>query len=47
LNFNQIGIAIAFLVGGGIAKNEVGIHDYFGLITVLCGFAQFAELFRD
>ncbi|KAL7506981.1 hypothetical protein ACHAXN_008004 [Cyclotella atomus] len=49
LNFNQIGIAIAFLVGGSMAKNEVGIHDYFGLITVLCGlvtlgtFVQFEE----
>ena len=36
LNFNQIGIAVAFLVGGHMAKNEVGIHDYFGLITLLC-----------
>lgn len=36
LNFNQIGIAIAFLVGGHMAKNEVGIHDYFGLVTLLC-----------
>ena len=35
LNFNQIGIAIAFLVGGQMAQNEVGIHDYFGLITIL------------
>ena len=35
LNFNQIGIAIAFLVGGQMAQNEVGIHDYFALITVL------------
>ncbi len=36
LNFNQIGIAVAFLVGGSMAKNEVGIHSYFGLITLLC-----------
>lgn len=36
LNFNQIGIAVAFLIGGHMAKNEVGIHDYFGLITLLC-----------
>lgn len=35
LNFNQIGIAIAFLVGGQMAQNEVGIHDYFALITIL------------
>lgn len=37
LNFNQIGIAVAFLVGGSMANNEVGIHSYFGLITLLCG----------
>jgi len=49
LNFNQIGIAVAFLVGGHMAKNEVGIHDYFGLITLMCGlvtlgtFLQFQE----
>ncbi|KAL7479893.1 hypothetical protein ACHAW6_005610 [Cyclotella cf. meneghiniana] len=49
LNFNQIGIAIAFLVGGQMAQNEVGIHDYFALITVLCAlvtvgtFLQFQE----
>lgn len=36
LNFNQIGIAIAFLVGGHMAHDESGIHDYFGLITTLC-----------
>ncbi|KAL9185111.1 hypothetical protein ACHAXT_002888 [Thalassiosira profunda] len=49
LNFNQIGIAVAFLVGGHMAKNEVGIHDYFGLISLLCvavslgTFLQFQE----
>lgn len=37
LNFNQIGIAVAFLVGGHMARSEAGIHDYFGLITLLCG----------
>ncbi|KAL3774638.1 hypothetical protein ACHAW5_008561 [Stephanodiscus triporus] len=36
LNFNQIGIAVAFLVGGHMARSESGIHDYFGLITLLC-----------
>lgn len=36
LNFNQIGIAVAFLVGGSMANNEVGIHSYFGLITLIC-----------
>jgi MFS family permease len=36
LNFNQIGIAVAFLVGGHMAQNEVGIHSYFGLISLCC-----------
>ena len=36
LNFNQIGIAVAFLVGGHMAKNEIGINHYLGLITLLC-----------
>jgi FLVCR family feline leukemia virus subgroup C receptor-related protein len=49
LNFNQIGIAVAFLVGGSMANNEVGIHSYFGLITLLCAvvtagtFVQFQD----
>lgn len=46
LNFNQIGIAIAFLVGGSMAKSEVGIHDYFGLITILCGLVTLGTLFQ-
>ena len=28
--------AVAFLVGGHMARSESGIHDYFGLITILC-----------
>jgi len=49
LNFNQIGIAVAFLVGGHMAKNEVGIHDYFGLITLLCAATAIGTLvqFRE
>ena len=49
LNFNQIGIAVTFLVGGHMAKNEVGIHEYFGLISIIClaisvgTFLQFEE----
>jgi len=49
LNFNQIGIAVAFLVGGSMAKNEVGIHHYFDLVSILCvavtlgTFVQFQE----
>ena len=46
LNFNQIGIAIAFLVGGHMAKNEVGIHDYFGLITLLCAAVTLGTLLQ-
>lgn len=46
LNFNQIGIAVAFLVGGHMAKNEVGIHDYFGLITLLCALVTAGTLLQ-
>jgi MFS family permease len=46
LNFNQIGIAIAFLVGGHMAKNEVGIHDYFGLVTLLCAAVTLGTLLQ-
>lgn len=34
LNFNQVGIATAFLVGGTMATSTVGISNYFGLISV-------------
>jgi hypothetical protein len=37
LNFNQIGIAVAFLVGGHMMRSKLGIHNYLGLITLLCG----------
>lgn len=33
LNFNQIGIATAFLVGGGMATDTVGLEKYFGIIA--------------
>ena len=36
LNFNQIGIAIAFLIGGGMATTRDGMGEYFSLIAVLC-----------
>jgi FLVCR family feline leukemia virus subgroup C receptor-related protein len=36
LNFNQIGIATAFLVGGFMATTTQGLEQYFGLIAVLC-----------
>ena len=35
LNFNQIGIATAFLVGGAMATDGKGLETYFGLIAVL------------
>eukprot|EP00418_Pyrodinium_bahamense_P099429 CAMPEP_0179031836 /NCGR_PEP_ID=MMETSP0796-20121207/11273_1 /TAXON_ID=73915 /ORGANISM="Pyrodinium bahamense, Strain pbaha01" /LENGTH=661 /DNA_ID=CAMNT_0020728035 /DNA_START=109 /DNA_END=2094 /DNA_ORIENTATION=+ len=34
INFNQVGIATAFLVGGELGRTEVGLKEYFGLITV-------------
>jgi hypothetical protein len=34
LNFNQIGIATAFLVGGGMATDTVGLENYFGIIAM-------------
>jgi FLVCR family feline leukemia virus subgroup C receptor-related protein len=35
LNFNQIGIATAFLVGGAMATSTSGLENYFGLIAVM------------
>mmetsp|Transcript_20995 Transcript_20995/g.58120 ORF Transcript_20995/g.58120 Transcript_20995/m.58120 type:complete len:569 (-) Transcript_20995:328-2034(-) len=35
LNFNQIGIATAFLVGGSMATSVPGLEDYFGVIALL------------
>lgn len=35
LNFNQIGIATAFLVGGAMATSVQGLETYFGLISVI------------
>ena len=36
LNFNQIGIAMAFLVGGEMVTDSVGLRRYLVLITVFC-----------
>lgn len=50
LNFNQIGIATAFLVGGAMATSMSGMENYFGLISILCtlvaagSFLQFENL---
>lgn len=35
LNFNQIGIATAFLVGGSMATDTVGLENYFGVIACM------------
>jgi len=49
INFNQVGIATAFLVGGELARTEAGMKDYFGFITVASviiavgAFIQFRE----
>lgn len=34
INFNQVGIATAFIVGGELGGSEGGLKEYFGLITV-------------
>lgn len=36
LNFNQIGIATAFLVGGTMATSVMGLGQYLTLTTVIC-----------
>jgi len=34
INFNQVGIATAFILGGELGRSEGGLKEYFGLITV-------------
>ena len=46
LNFNQIGIATAFLVGGAMATTSSGMEDYFGLITVLASIVAAGSLLQ-
>lgn len=46
LNFNQIGIATAFLVGGAMATSGTGLEDYFGLIAVLTSAVAVGTLFQ-
>eukprot|EP00592_Proboscia_alata_P022816 CAMPEP_0194414936 /NCGR_PEP_ID=MMETSP0176-20130528/13695_1 /TAXON_ID=216777 /ORGANISM="Proboscia alata, Strain PI-D3" /LENGTH=557 /DNA_ID=CAMNT_0039219301 /DNA_START=170 /DNA_END=1843 /DNA_ORIENTATION=- len=46
LNFNQIGIATAFLVGGGMANTAGGLADYFTLITVISVFVAVGTLLQ-
>lgn len=44
LNFNQIGIATAFLVGGMMATTISGMESYFGLISVVCSLVTLGTL---
>jgi hypothetical protein len=46
LNFNQIGIATAFLVGGSMAKDGSSLEIYFGLIAVLATLTAFGTLLQ-
>eukprot|EP00931_Biecheleriopsis_adriatica_P056600 TRINITY_DN33540_c0_g1_i1.p1 TRINITY_DN33540_c0_g1~~TRINITY_DN33540_c0_g1_i1.p1 ORF type:complete len:632 (+),score=105.87 TRINITY_DN33540_c0_g1_i1:58-1896(+) len=34
INFNQVGIATAFLVGGAMGRSEAGLTDYFAYISL-------------
>jgi len=44
LNFNQIGIATAFLVGGEMATSPDGLANYFGIISVACAVVALATM---
>jgi FLVCR family feline leukemia virus subgroup C receptor-related protein len=46
LNFNQIGIATAFLVGGTMAQSRTGLENYFGLIAVVCTLTTIGTLLQ-
>jgi MFS family permease len=47
LNFNQIGIATAFLVGGNMASHDVtGLAHYFLLISTICTVVVIGTLFQ-
>jgi MFS family permease len=46
LNFNQIGIATAFLVGGAMAGDRSGLAQYFTLIAALCTMVTLGTLLQ-
>eukprot|EP00532_Pseudo-nitzschia_australis_P005701 CAMPEP_0168167234 /NCGR_PEP_ID=MMETSP0139_2-20121125/2443_1 /TAXON_ID=44445 /ORGANISM="Pseudo-nitzschia australis, Strain 10249 10 AB" /LENGTH=585 /DNA_ID=CAMNT_0008084467 /DNA_START=291 /DNA_END=2048 /DNA_ORIENTATION=- len=46
LNFNQIGIATAFLVGGSMATDTVGLEKYFGIIACTTTLVTIGALFQ-
>merc|ERR1719487_2805311 len=35
INFNQVGIATAFIVGGYMATSPAGMHAYFDVVTLV------------
>jgi len=49
INFNQVGIATAFLLGGELGRTEGGLKEYFGLTTVAAVFVAVGALvfFQD
>jgi sugar phosphate permease len=46
LNFNQVGIATAFLVGGAMAVDRSGLSNYMGLIAVVCTIVTIGTLLQ-
>lgn len=46
LNFNQIGIATAFLVGGAMATDRTGLARYMGLIAFICTTVTVGTIFQ-
>jgi len=46
LNFNQIGIATAFLVGGEMATSADGLSNYFGIISATCAVVTIGTLLQ-
>jgi len=46
LNFNQIGIATAFLLGGAMATTSTGLENYFGVIAVAASIIAFGTLLQ-
>lgn len=44
INFNQVGIATAFVVGGELGGSESGLKEYFGFITIAAIAVAFGAL---
>jgi len=45
INFNQVGIATAFIVGGNMANDPPGMHAYFDVLTVCAAATAMATFF--